>query len=53
MVAHGLTSKEIGVKLHISRSTVDTYRLRISEKLDLKGRADLVRFAIKSGLIGE
>ena len=51
LVAQGLTSKEIAEKFYLSIKTVEKHRANIMEKLDLKGVADLVRFAIKSGLI--
>ena len=51
LVAEGLTSKEIAEKLFLSVKTVETHRANIMEKLELKGLADLVRYAIKVGLI--
>lgn len=49
--ALGFTSREIGEKLTISPKTVDTYRQRASDKLDIDSRADLVQFAIKAGIL--
>jgi two-component system response regulator NreC len=51
LTAEGFTSKEIGEKLFISPKTVDTYRSRIMEKLGLNHRAELVRFALRAGLL--
>jgi two-component system, NarL family, response regulator NreC len=51
MTAEGFTSSEIGEKLFISPKTVDTYRSRIMEKLDLNHRSELVRFALQTGLL--
>lgn len=51
--AMGYTSREIGDQLHLSSKTVDTYRQRAMEKLDLGHRTDLIRFALKSGLLKE
>jgi two-component system response regulator NreC len=51
MVALGYTGSEIGESLNISPKTVDTYRLRGMEKLNLASRAALVRYALKKGLI--
>ena len=51
LTAEGFSSSEIGKKLFISPKTVDTYRTRIMKKLDLKHRSELVRFALKSGLL--
>ena len=47
----GFSSTEIGKKLFISPKTVDTYRARIMEKLNLHHRSELVRFALKNGLL--
>ncbi|MHB1005878.1 MAG: response regulator [Chloroflexota bacterium] len=49
--AAGHTSREIAEELFISRNTVDTYRRRIMEKLGLRRRAELVRYALQRGLI--
>jgi two-component system response regulator NreC len=49
--AKGFTSREIGVQLALSPKTVDTYRQRGMEKLNLKHRSDLIRFALKTGLL--
>lgn len=51
MTAEGFSSTEIGGKLFISPKTVDTYRSRIMEKLGLHHRSELVRFALKAGLL--
>jgi two-component system response regulator NreC len=53
LTAEGYSSKEIGEKLFISPKTVDTYRSRIMEKLGLNHRAELVRFALRAGLLKE
>lgn len=49
--ARGFTAREIAEKLGISAKTAETYRGRISEKLGLKSRADLVRFALDTGIL--
>jgi len=51
LTAEGYSSKEIGEKLFISPKTVDTYRSRIMDKLQLNHRAELVRFALRTGLL--
>lgn len=51
LTAEGYSAKEIGEKLFISPKTVDTYRSRIMEKLGLNHRAELVRFALRAGLL--
>ncbi|MDX1493514.1 MAG: response regulator transcription factor [Longimicrobiales bacterium] len=53
LTAEGFSSREIGEKLFISPKTVDTYRSRIMEKLGLSHRSELVRFALRSGLLKE
>jgi DNA-binding NarL/FixJ family response regulator len=45
LMGHGLTTPQIAVKMHISPKTVDTYRARIKEKLDLGSVSELVRRA--------
>ncbi len=53
LTAEGFSSREIGKKLFISPKTVDTYRGRITEKLGLTHRSELVRFALRVGLLSE
>jgi len=50
-LARGLTTKEVAEALHLSPSTVETYRSRILEKLQLRNNSDMTRFAIRRGLI--
>ncbi len=51
MLAEGHTNKEIGVKLDLSVKTIETYRARIASKLQLRTRADIVRYALEMGLL--
>jgi len=51
MLAKGLTNREIASKLCISVKTVDTHRLRILRKLELRNNAELARFAVRHGYI--
>ena len=51
LTAEGFSSREIGQKLFISPKTVDTYRARIMDKLGLTHRSELVRFALRVGLL--
>ena len=53
LTAEGFSSSEIGKKLYISPKTVDTYRSRIMQKLGLNHRSELVRFALRVGLLKE
>jgi two-component system response regulator NreC len=50
-VAYGYTNREIAEWLGISVKSVETYRFRVSEKLNFNSRADLVRFALEAGLL--
>lgn len=49
LIARGFTNKEIGEQLGISTRTVETYRSRIGSKLDLRSRAEIVRYALQQG----
>jgi DNA-binding NarL/FixJ family response regulator len=51
LVAEGHTSDEIAEVLVISRKTVDRHRANILEKLEMRDRVDLTRYAIRRGLI--
>ena len=50
-LARGMTTKEVAEVLCLSVSTVETYRSRVLEKLNLRNNADMTRFAVKRGLI--
>ncbi|MEJ5240149.1 MAG: response regulator transcription factor [Anaerolineales bacterium] len=50
-VALGYTSAEIAEQLNLSPKTVETYRARGMEKLGLRTRAALVKFALQEGII--
>jgi DNA-binding NarL/FixJ family response regulator len=52
LLVDGLTTKEIGSKLHISARTVEDHKYRMVESLGVKGNAELIHFAIKHGIIG-
>ena len=52
LLALGHTNREIGQKLYISVRTVDTHRAHVMNKLELETRAELVMFALASGVIG-
>jgi two-component system response regulator NreC len=53
LVALGNTSQQIADQLMISVNTVETHRAHIMEKLGLRGRAQLVRYAMAHGLLEE
>jgi two-component system, NarL family, response regulator NreC len=51
MIAEGKTNKEIATSLNLSVYTVEAHRGRVMEKLNLHSTGELVRFALRSGLI--
>jgi two-component system, NarL family, response regulator NreC len=51
LVAEGFSSREIANRIYVSTKTVETYRARFAEKLGLKTRADVVRYALDLGLL--
>lgn len=51
MIAEGKTNKEIATVLNLSVYTVDAHRGRIMEKLNLHSVNELVRFAVRQGLV--
>lgn len=53
LTAMGFSSREIGEQIYISPKTVETYRQRAMEKLDLEHRSDIIRFALRAGLLDD
>lgn len=51
LLAQGNSNQQIANKIRVSVKTVETYRTRLSEKLGLKGRSELYRFAVESGVL--
>jgi len=51
LVARGYTSAEIAKQVFIGVKTIETYRSRFAEKLGLRTRSDVVRFAVQMGLL--
>lgn len=51
LVAEGLTNRQIALQLNISIKTVQTHRANLMDKLNLHDRTELVRYAIRRGLI--
>jgi DNA-binding NarL/FixJ family response regulator len=51
LAARGLTSREIGRQLSISRRTAETHRANLLRKLGLKGQQDLIRYGLRRGLL--
>jgi two-component system response regulator NreC len=51
LVAEGYTNNQIAERLVISPKTVDTHRTHIMDKLNLHSRAELVKYAMRRGLL--
>lgn len=52
LVAQGFTNQQAAHQLCLSVKTIETYRMRLAEKLGLRDRAELTRYALEIGLIG-
>jgi DNA-binding NarL/FixJ family response regulator len=48
LIGHGKSTHQIATALHINSSTVETYRARIKEKLNIKTALELIQYAIRS-----
>jgi two-component system response regulator NreC len=53
LTALGFTSREIGQQLVISPKTAESYRQRAMEKLNLDHRSDVIRFALRAGILDD
>ncbi|HUE77098.1 MAG TPA: response regulator transcription factor [Longimicrobiales bacterium] len=51
LAAEGYSASEIGKKLFLSPKTIETYRSRLMQKLGLGHRSELVRFALRTGVL--
>lgn len=51
LLARGHTSREIAERIGVGVKTAETYRLRLGEKLGLRTRADVVQYALETGLL--
>jgi len=51
LVARGYTSQQIAKQIWVGVKTVETYRSRLAQKLGLRTRSDVVRFAVQMGLL--
>jgi DNA-binding NarL/FixJ family response regulator len=51
LIAEGLTSEQIADQLFISKKTVDRHRANVLEKLGMRNRVELTRYAIRRGLV--
>ena len=50
-LAAGVSLLQIGENMHISTSTVATYRARILQKMGMRSNVELARYALESGLL--
>ena len=53
LIALGHTNRQVADMLYLSIKTIETYKARLMAKLDLTGRAALVRYALQRGLLEE
>jgi len=53
LVAWGYTNKEVAGYLRISVKTVETHKANLMQKLDLKSRVEIVRYALRQGWLRE
>jgi len=51
LVAEGLSRRESAKRLSLSVKTVDTHRANIMEKLDAHNAAELIKYAIRTGVV--
>jgi DNA-binding NarL/FixJ family response regulator len=51
LIAEAHTNREIGEVLHLSEKTVESHRANILRKLGMRDRVELVRYAIRRGLV--
>jgi DNA-binding NarL/FixJ family response regulator len=51
LIAEAHTNKEIAELLHLSEKTVESHRANVLQKLGMRDRVELVRYAIRSGLV--
>jgi DNA-binding NarL/FixJ family response regulator len=49
LIAQGYSNKEIAGQLNISVKTVESHKAKVMEKLDLRSRAEMVRYALRQG----
>jgi DNA-binding NarL/FixJ family response regulator len=53
LVAWGYSNKEIADELNVSVKTIETYKIRVGEKLGLRSRAQLVQYALRQGWLSD
>ena len=53
LLARGYSNREIAGDLSLSVKTVETYKVRVGEKLGLRSRAEMVQYALRQGWLNE
>jgi two-component system, NarL family, response regulator NreC len=53
LLAWGYSNKEIAAELNLSVKTVETYKVRVAEKLGLRSRTEMVQYALRQGWLNE
>ena len=53
LIALGFSNKEIAQRLNISVKTVEAHKANVMRKLDLSGRAEVIRFALLHGWLAD
>jgi DNA-binding NarL/FixJ family response regulator len=53
LLAWGYSNKEVAAKLSVSIKTVETYRVRVAEKLGLRSRTEMVQYALRQGWLND
>ncbi len=51
LIAKGVSINDIAQRLHLSAKTVSTHKMRLMQKMDMESTAELVRYALRQGLI--
>jgi DNA-binding NarL/FixJ family response regulator len=51
LIAEAHTNKQIAEALHVSEKTVESHRANVLSKLGMRDRVELVRYAIRRGLV--
>ncbi len=51
LIAQGYTNREVAEQLKVSTKTVETYKYRLIKKLGLRNRSDIIRYALKRGML--
>jgi DNA-binding NarL/FixJ family response regulator len=52
LLVRGLTNRDVATHLNVSVKTAETYRSRLALKLGLRGRVQIVEYALQAGLLG-